>query len=293
MIYRRKILLGLIECFGGELQATRLQKLLFLLSERQEEKSFYFVPYKYGCYSFQANADKKFLIKSGYLLDDKNWSIAKKTESYADALSLSDKEIICKLKHDFGNSSTGSLIKSVYRNYPYYAVNSEIADQYMCKEELKSIDSYKHKNKTTNIFTIGYEGRSLDKYLNDLILNGITDLCDVRKNAISRKYGFSKSTLRHACESLNISYHHFPELGIPGTLRKKLRNQNDYDELFERYEETVLLSQKASIEKISAILNKKARVALTCYESAPNQCHRARVASALHSLNNAVPITHL
>lgn len=293
MIYRRKILLGLIESFGGELQATQLQKLLFLLSERQEEKSFYFVPYKYGCYSFQANADIKSLIKSGYLLGDKNWSIAENTESYVDFLSSSDKDIICKLKHDFGDSSTSSLIKSVYRNYPYYAMNSVIADQFMSPEEQKSIDNYKCKSKTINIFTIGYEGRSLDKYLNDLILNGVTDLCDVRKNAISRKYGFSKSTLKHACESLNISYHHFPELGIASIDRKKLRSQKDYDKLFERYEDTVLLSQKESLEKISKILEINARVALTCYESAPNQCHRTIVASALHSLNNAVPITHL
>ncbi|WP_348602891.1 DUF488 family protein [Bartonella tribocorum] len=41
-------------------------------------------------------------------------------------------------------------------------------------------------------FTIGYEGKSLENYLNCLLENNIKILCDVRKNPISRKYGFSK-----------------------------------------------------------------------------------------------------
>jgi len=57
MYYRRKILLAILEAFGGELEKLQLQKLLMLFSEEQEEKAFHFVPYKFGCFSFQANAD--------------------------------------------------------------------------------------------------------------------------------------------------------------------------------------------------------------------------------------------
>jgi hypothetical protein len=51
------------------------------------------------------------------------------------------------------------------------------------------------------IVTIGYEGRSLEAFLNLLLQNSVTLLCDVRRNPLSRKYGFSKSTLSKARSS--------------------------------------------------------------------------------------------
>ena len=65
--YRRKILLALIQKFDGELLATSLQKDLFLLTRYQKEKSYDFIPYKYGCYSLLANQDLEVLTNMGYL----------------------------------------------------------------------------------------------------------------------------------------------------------------------------------------------------------------------------------
>ena len=48
-------------------------------------------------------------------------------------------------------------------------------------------------------------GKCLETYLNQLLRAGVTLLCDVRRNPLSRKYGFSKSTLSHACA---VSYTH-------------------------------------------------------------------------------------
>jgi len=67
LYYRRKILLALIEAFGGHLTAKQLQKYLFLFTRKQEEKAFDFIPYYYGCFSFQANQDIMTLAKLGYL----------------------------------------------------------------------------------------------------------------------------------------------------------------------------------------------------------------------------------
>jgi uncharacterized protein (DUF488 family) len=53
--------------------------------------------------------------------------------------------------------------------------------------------------------TIGYEGRSLEDYLNVLLQEGVTLLCDVRRNPLSRKYGFSKSTLSRCCEEVGMT----------------------------------------------------------------------------------------
>jgi hypothetical protein len=42
---------------------------------------------------------------------------------------------------------------------------------------------------TTVIYTLGYEGISLEAYINKLIKNDVKLLCDVRKNPLSRKFG--------------------------------------------------------------------------------------------------------
>jgi hypothetical protein len=57
LYYRRKILLALLEAFEGRLGKIDLQKLLLLFSKLQNKADFHFVPYQYGCYSYQANWD--------------------------------------------------------------------------------------------------------------------------------------------------------------------------------------------------------------------------------------------
>lgn len=69
MFYRRKILLALIQVFENELDKIRLQKLLFLYSRHKQGPEYDFVPYKYGCYSFSANADLTALSKKGILAE--------------------------------------------------------------------------------------------------------------------------------------------------------------------------------------------------------------------------------
>ena len=136
------------------------------------------------------------------------------------------------------------------------------------------------------LFTIGYESLSLESYINKLIINDVRVLCDVRKNAFSQKYGFSKSQLQQACTGVGIEYIHIPELGIDSEERQDLVSQKDYDILFAKYEKTTL---KTNEDYLTIILNKiqeKGRVALTCFEKSPIQCHRGRVAKRLMAIPN-------
>ena len=111
-----------------------------------------------------------------------------------------------------------------------------------------------------------------------MILKDVHVLCDVRKNAFSQKYGFSKSQLQKACEGVGIRYVHIPELGIESEQRQDLRSQADYDLLFDRYEKTVLQFQATYLGQIKELVDTYQRVALTCFEKNPLQCHRSRVA---------------
>ena len=131
------------------------------------------------------------------------------------------------------------------------------------------------------LFTIGYEGRTQDEYLALLRDAGVTLLADVRRNPISRKKGFSKSTLAQGCVAVGIRYEHLPELGIASEKRKNLATQAEGDALFAEYERDWLPTQGPALAKLRAWLDAGERVALTCFERAPGDCHRHCVAEAL------------
>ena len=96
MIYRKNILLAIVEIFGGELNATDFQKLLFIFSENQLERKFDFVPYKFGCFSFQSMADKNKLINEGYLKSTKSWKLASNNFKFKSKLNEPDRELLIK-----------------------------------------------------------------------------------------------------------------------------------------------------------------------------------------------------
>ncbi|MDO9155198.1 MAG: DUF488 family protein [Paludibacter sp.] len=281
MYYRRKILLSLLQVFGGILNRISLQKLLFLLSCEQTEKSFHFVPYKYGCFSFQANADLGTMVKYKLIAEsDNNWVKADNAD-YLSALKDPDKIAIQQIKKQFGEYNQNKLVKFTYRNYPYYAINSTIAANILDFDELAKVANQKPTVTETVLFTIGYEGVSLEEYLNKLIINDIQVLCDVRKNALSMKYGFSKSQLQNACRGVGIEYVHIPEVGIESDKRQSLNTQAEYDGLFDFYKTNVLRNETEKQKEIISLIESKKRVALTCFEANIRHCHRKHLAESI------------
>ncbi len=298
MYYRRKILLSLLASFDGQLDKTRFQKLLFIYTRWQEKKAFDFVPYKFGCYSFQANQDLKTLAKYGLVQEStatKAMYWKKSTsEDFSVTLKKEDKALLVKLKSAYFDVTRDEIIKYTYRNYPYYATKSEIAHKVLTQQELEKVEEQKRTFSETKLFSIGYEGKSLEHYLNQLIINDVKLLCDVRKNALSMKYGFSKSQLKHACENVGIAYIHIPELGIVSEKRQELNSLNDYQVLFKEYELTVLIENKKHLLSVNDLLKKYNRVALTCFEATECMCHRGRVVKTLANQPNwKIPIQHL
>ncbi len=62
--------MALLEVFDGELEKIRLQKLLFLFTQRQQKAGYDFVPYRFGCFSYSANADMSAMVTRGFLKED-------------------------------------------------------------------------------------------------------------------------------------------------------------------------------------------------------------------------------
>jgi uncharacterized protein (DUF488 family) len=281
MYYRRKIVLAILELFGNQLEKLQLQKLLFILSQKQEEPSYHFVPYKFGCFSFQANADLGTLVKYGLVAEsEKTWQNTS-SKSFLPELKKEDYSLLFKLKMRFKESTSSELIRYTYINHPYFAIKSKIAEKHLDAQELAEVMSVKPSSQKRGLFTIGYEGISLEEYLNKLLKEDIKVLCDVRKNSKSMKYGFSKNQLKAACDGLGIMYIHIPEVGINSDKRQELHCQADYDVLFEEYNQTVIRDTDEQQDLLIELVHQHDRIAITCFEANICQCHRLHLANAV------------
>jgi hypothetical protein len=280
---RQKRLLALVNALGDEVGGLDYQKLLFLFChEMEEEPAYEFVPYKFGGFSFTSYADKRRMIEKGLLADeDRSWKLTPAGEMVVVKESLHNQ--MGQFAKRYRSLRGDALVAETYRRYPYYAIRSEIADRVLAGDEgaLKAIIAARPATTQPGLVTIGYEGKSLEGYLNKLIRNGVTILCDVRRNPLSRKYGFSKGALSKSCDGVGIRYEHLPELGIASEERRELKTQADYDELFEIYKRNYLPKQDVALNKIKSWIDKGERVAITCYERLPEQCHRHCVADEL------------
>jgi len=284
MYYRRKILLSLLQVFDNELDKISLQKLLMLFSKLQSRPDYHFVPYKYGCYSFQANADLSTMGKYKQVEEvGKKWRKTDKTD-YLQEIRDSDRKALRNIKSLYAGKTKDELIRITYLQYPFFVLNSTISHEILNEAEYRAVELVKPSFNSTVLFTIGYEGVSLEEYLNKLIVNGIKMLCDVRKNSLSMKYGFSKSQLKHACEGVKIQYVHIPDLGIESDKRQELHTQSDYDVLFSQYRNDTLTKTRPQQEYILELLKENKRIALTCFEANICQCHRKHLAEAVSKL---------
>jgi uncharacterized protein (DUF488 family) len=284
VFYRRKIILALLQLFDGQLDKIRLQKLLFLFTLKQAKTEYDFVPYKYGCYSYSANADLTTMVSKGLLAESqKHFAKLDKTD-YLKLVKPEDLKHLQRVRTEYGKMNANTLMKYTYINYPFYATRSEVAADILDKTELEKVKAAKPNGTKTVLFTIGYEGISLEEYLVRLLKNDVKVLVDVRNNPLSMKYGFSKTLLKRYCESLGIKYVHIPEVGIQSEQRQELNTQADYDKLFTVYRNQNLRKTTKSQTEILKLLKENKRIALTCFEANICQCHRKHLAEAIEDL---------
>ena len=293
---RQRRLLTLLDALGGPVSNLDFQKLLFFYTQECEEMpSYEFVPYRFGGFSFTSYADKRRLTEAGLLAaDDQQWSL---TEAGRQAARTQAEQPLvasafCRRRQAMRGNA---LIAEQYRRFPYYAIRSEIVNKVLPDaESRRRVTEARPAKADPGLLTIGYEGRSLEAYLNLLIRSSVTVLADVRRNPLSRKYGFSKSTLSKACDGVGIRYEHLPELGIASEERRELKTQADYVALFAEYERRDLPTKGTVLAEIRAWLAVGERVALTCYEALPCQCHRHCVADALERMEGlTLEVRHL
>jgi uncharacterized protein YeaO (DUF488 family) len=270
---RQRFLLSFLRQLKESVSATDLQKLIFLNVIREGSNYYEFVPYKFGSYSFRLAEDLDILHRDGFI----SRHIDQGSTKYR---AVGDHPV--EKRHQICSKRGNELIRLAYREYPYYAMKSEIIDRLFSGEELKQIrqiqHSYTHNEQV--LFTIGYEGKSLEAFLNTLIQTDVRLLCDVRRNPLSRKFGFSKKKLQGITNTLGIKYRHIPDLGIAANLRGSLNSEPDYKRLFHDYAVS-LADKQSSLDEVLELMEQHTRIALMCYELDPRMCHRHVVSDYL------------
>lgn len=148
-------------------------------------------------------------------------------------------------------------------------------------------------SKAAQLYTIGYSGYCIDRFVEKLLAHQIHTVVDVRRRPVSRKRGFSKKSLSLRLESEKLEYVHLSELGVPDAWRRQLRTGEcslaDYLESFQGY----LDNQQATIEQLYRLASSK-RCCLICVEADHQECHRSIVAEVVASCNGKfLEVIHL
>lgn len=283
MLNRQKTILEFLKAANRPVLRTELTKWSFLLRHEygtQGGNAFYnFVPYRLGPYSFALSQELEKLKNQSYVVEhaDQSWSFDSSVSFHAPEAPV--QRDVARIVRRFGDWDSEALLDYVYDAYPRYTVNSQ-------RKKLEA-----RVEAEPAVFTAGYEGLSVDAFLNGLIENGVRRLIDVRHNPIARRFGFHRSTLQRLTGHLGIDYVHVPELGIHSSLRQELDSMDDRVALFDEYERTTLANSDEAIDGVAKMMMDMPSV-LVCMEAKAVCCHRSRVAKKIAN-KTSLPIRNL
>jgi len=293
VLNRQRVILALLDRAGGSIQRTMLVKLAFLLREEtavgQDRTYYWFVPYRQGPFSFALYRDLASLERDGYVeLAQKAISLRHATRDLSrkqfGRLPLNQNGAVESVVEQYGQMKRSTLLQNVYRKYPWYAINSEL-------EEFIPSELPRPSRRPIAVYTVGYEGKSVDEFFNRLLSAGMTAILDVRANPISRKYGFAKGSISQIAHNLGIGYQHLPELGISSARRADLSDFESYQRLLDDYQSRMLPERAADVHKVADLVRSQVS-ALLCMEKDVRCCHRGRLAHRVAE-ESGLAVVHL
>lgn len=142
------------------------------------------------------------------------------------------------------------------------------------------------------LFTAGYEGTTVDDFIDRLQADRIKCVIDVRYFPFSRKPGFSKTKLAQRLGESKIEYIHIGELGAPKKLRENLKLTGNYSDFFKKMNRYLAGKKNAIEEAYHYVIHK--RCCLMCFEQLSSQCHRKVVARKIKIRDgNGLKIIHI
>jgi uncharacterized protein (DUF488 family) len=130
------------------------------------------------------------------------------------------------------------------------------------------------------IYTIGYEAATMTDFLAALTRAGVRRVIDVRALPLSRRPGFSKSSLAASLNEAGIDYVHLKALGTPKRGRDAAK-KGDVATLTAVYDEQLELPEAQAAAARMLELASEMPSALLCYERDPCHCHRTLLLAAV------------
>ena len=130
------------------------------------------------------------------------------------------------------------------------------------------------------LYTIGYEGASVEDLVAALQDAGVRRLIDIRYSPYSKRDAFSREALGPALAAYGIAYTHVRELGNPPASREaaRLGHAAAYREIFTGHLNGP--EGQAGLRQVLAAAEGEP-VCLMCLERAARHCHRNMVAERL------------
>ncbi|MBD1555109.1 DUF488 family protein [Pseudomonas typographi] len=141
------------------------------------------------------------------------------------------------------------------------------------------------------LFTAGYEGLTIDSFIERLKKAKVAKVLDVREYPLSRKAGFSKKSFAERLANAGIDYEHIPALGCP----KPIRNQYKVDGSWSLYTSgyrAYLGTQHAAVWGVIEQASRQ-HVCVVCFEADAQYCHRSLIAEAAWQLAGSLVVQHL
>lgn len=184
------VIVGVLLESDEPISRLRLMKLLFLA--RQETTlpaagAFYdFLPYKFGPFSFAVRRDLHEMMRNGLVAGERvgdgdrlsltAWRRVEAAQAYEmlpEKLRLQVRELVDRYRA----WPDQRLIDHVYARFPTFTVLSERDGRHPERRVAEPA-----------VYTLGYEGSSIDLFLCAVVGHGLARIVDVRNNPVSRRY---------------------------------------------------------------------------------------------------------
>lgn len=174
---------------------------------------------------------------------------------------------VARLETDGGSAPSFFVVGDLAR-----ALNLDLAD----------LDSIA-RTSAAGLVSIGYEGRDLDGFVQELTEADVSMVADVRLTPLSRKPGFSKTRLGERLGEAGIAYRHLRSLGNPKENRPPFWEGRIEEG---RAHFRALLQEPGAASALQELAGhaERQRVAVLCFERDEHRCHRKVVLEKVRDL---------
>ena len=143
------------------------------------------------------------------------------------------------------------------------------------------------------VYTIGYKGKPLSKFIGDLRAAGVDAVIDIRLRNTSHLAGYTKrdDLAFLLAQGFGIAYEHHPELAPTPEILDAYRAEGDWPAYEARF--MPLLAEGEAEQVGRQILARYRAPCLLCAEPAADHCHRRLVAEYWAARIPELTIVHL